>query len=122
MSWTLESPEGGRLDVNAWNWRPTLSLLESAEVLDAETAALLGVNGYVPVTGREAGRIADFLDAYLEGLPGDGRVRLDGGVTTEPDTYELHRDELGRNYAAGAGWLRAFRDFCRAAPHGFTCG
>ncbi|GGS72049.1 hypothetical protein ACFFV7_19160 [Nonomuraea spiralis] len=28
MGWTLETPEGGRIDVNAWNRRPALALLE----------------------------------------------------------------------------------------------
>ncbi|MFI6923231.1 hypothetical protein ACIBIZ_25045 [Nonomuraea spiralis] len=59
MGWTLETPEGERIDVNAWNWRPTLALLEGARVLDPA------------------------LD-----------------------------------YSATASWLR---DFCHAAPHGFTC-
>ncbi|WP_336210924.1 hypothetical protein [Nonomuraea sp. LPB2021202275-12-8] len=121
MSWTLESPEGARLYVNAWNWRPTLTLLETAGVLDAETAALLGLNGHIPLTGQEAARIAEFLGTYLDGLPADGRVRLDGTVTTDPDTHELHRTDLDLNYSASSEWLRAFRDFCRAAPHGFTC-
>ncbi|MFF0860987.1 hypothetical protein ACFYUV_04465 [Nonomuraea sp. NPDC003560] len=121
MGWDLETPEGGRLSVNAWNWRPTLSLLEEARVLDPETACLLGFNGRMTLTGADAGRIAAFLDDYLGGLPEHGRVRLDGEVTEEPDDHRLHRDDLALNYSATASWLRDLRDFCRAAPNGFTC-
>lgn len=90
-------------------------------MLDPETVDLLGFNIETTLSGGDAGRIADFLDSYLPGLAEHERVRLDGEVTAEPDTHEFHRDDLALNYSASAGWLRAFRDFCRNAPHGFTC-
>ncbi|MEV5889819.1 hypothetical protein [Nonomuraea fuscirosea] len=121
MSWTLETPDGRSLSVNAWNWRPTLELLEQAGVLDEETLELLGYNILVELSGADARRIAVFLDGYLPAVPGEGRVLLDGTVTTEPDTFEFHRDDLGRNYSATAQWLTRFRDFCRDAPDGFSC-
>ncbi|SEN77560.1 hypothetical protein [Nonomuraea pusilla] len=120
MSWTLDTPAGDSLRVNAWNWRPTLELLERHGLLDPDTAALLGHNIETDVTGEQARRIAAFLDAYLAGVPDTGRVLLDGSVTTEPDTFELHRDDLGRNYSATSSWLARFRDFCHAATAGFT--
>lgn len=121
MSWTLEAPDGRSLDVNAWNWRPTLELLESAHVLEAETVGLLGCNVLVELSGEDARRIAAFLDDYLADVPAGGRVGLDGSVTTDPDTYELHRDDLASNYSATAEWLSRFREFCHAATNGFTC-
>ncbi|KAB8188447.1 hypothetical protein FH608_044215 [Nonomuraea phyllanthi] len=121
MSWTLETPDGRTLSVNAWNWRPALELLESAGVLDAETAELLGYNILVELGGEDARRIAAFLDSYLSTAPAGGRVLLDGSVTTEPDTFEFHRDDLARNYSATVEWLTRFRDFCHAATNGFTC-
>ncbi|NUP61051.1 MAG: hypothetical protein HOW71_02620 [Nonomuraea sp.] len=121
MSWTLETPEGRSLGVSSWEWRPTLELLERAQVLDAETVDLLGINFETTLNGGDAGRIAAFLDSYLPGLGERDRVRLDGEVTDEPDTHELHRDDLSLNYSASAEWLHRFRDFCRSAPHGFTC-
>ena len=42
MSWTLATPDGTSLEVNAWNRRPTVELPERAGVIDAETAGLLG--------------------------------------------------------------------------------
>ncbi|GAA1619109.1 hypothetical protein GCM10009733_014320 [Nonomuraea maheshkhaliensis] len=121
MSWTLRTPDGRSLRANAWNWRPTLELLERGRVLDEETLMALGCNGRVELSGAEARQIAVFLDGYLPGVPGEGRVLLDGTVTTEPDTFEFHREELDRNYSATAEWLTDFRDFCRDAPQGFTC-
>jgi hypothetical protein len=122
MSWTLETPDGTVVHVNSWNWRPFLALLERHGVLDADTVERLGYNNTVEVTGEEAARIARFLDGYLPGVPGDGRVLLDGAVTTEPDTFELHRDDLARNYSATAAVLAGLRDFCRGARDGFTAG
>jgi hypothetical protein len=122
MSWRLETPDGAVLRVNAWNWRPFLALLERHGVLDADTVEPLGYNTTVEVTGEEADRIARFLDGYLPGVPGDGRVLLDGSVTTEPDTFELYRDDLDRNYSATAAVLARLRDFCRDARDGFTAG
>ncbi|GII75875.1 hypothetical protein Sru01_08570 [Sphaerisporangium rufum] len=122
MSWKLETPSGESLHVNAWNWRPTLELLEESGVLDAETIAFLGFNGDFDLTGEQAQRIAAFLDTYLADVPVGGRVLLDGSITTEPDTFEFHRDDLARNYSATVPWLTRFRDFCRTATAGFTVG
>jgi hypothetical protein len=122
MSWTLERPDGESVKINAWNWRPTLALLEEHRILDDETLELLGYNVWIEVSGEQAGRIADFLDGYLPTLPADGRVRLDGSVTTEPDDGTFHRVDLDLNYSATAGWLARFRDFCRDATDGFGAG
>jgi len=122
MSWTLTKPDGTRLDVNAWNWRATLALLERHEILGAETIELLGYNIDVEIPGDDARRIAAYLADYLATLPGDGRVMLDGAVTTEPDDGTFYRDDLARNYSATADWLTRFRDFCRTATDGFTAG
>jgi hypothetical protein len=120
MSWTLDRPDGADLDVNAWNWRPTLALFEQNGLLDDEKLALLEYNVTVAITPDEARRIASFLDGYLGAVPLDGRVLVDGSVTSEPDDFQLHRDDLARNYSATAAWLRELRDFCRGAEEGFT--
>ncbi|MBN6054776.1 hypothetical protein JYK22_22755, partial [Nonomuraea sp. RK-328] len=122
MSWTLETPNGESLDVNAWNWRPTLELLEKSGTLDADTTELLGYNIDMEVTGEQAQRIATFLEIYLANIPADGRVLLGGSITAEPDSFEFHRDDLDRNYSATVPWLTRFRDFCRTATDGFTAG
>ncbi|MEV5539484.1 hypothetical protein AB0L13_21740 [Saccharopolyspora shandongensis] len=122
MGWSLETPGGESIDVNAWNWRPTLVLLAQYDLLDAEKLELLGYNCFERVTGEEAGRIAAFLDDYLATVPDDGRVRLDGSVTTEPDDYQLQGEDPAKNYSAAHAWLTEFRDFCRQADDGFVAG
>jgi hypothetical protein len=122
MSWTLKTPNGESLDVNAWNWRPTLELLKKSGTLDADTTELLGYHSDVELTGEQAQRIATFLETYLANIPAGGRVLHDGLITTEPDTFEFHRDDLDRNYSATVEWLTCFREFCRTATDGFTAG
>jgi hypothetical protein len=122
MSWVLEKPDGTYLRANAWTWRPVVALLERHHLLDAEKLELLGYNVTVEITGDEAGRIAAFLDDYLDTVPAAGRVLLDGSVTTEPETDELYRYDPERNYSAIVGWLREFRVFTRDAPLDFTAG
>jgi hypothetical protein len=111
-------PDGG-LQVNAWNWRPTLELLRRARLLDDETverASAQGAGGRV--TAGQAVRIAGFLDRYLADLTPGQRVRSDGTVTGEPKSYRL--DEEPREiYSAAYEWLSRFRDFCRTSG-GFT--
>jgi hypothetical protein len=110
---------GGELQVNAWNWRPTLGLLRRAGLLDddaAERAAAQGAGG--GVTAEQAVRIADFLDRYLAHLTPGQRVRSDGTVTAEAKTYELDQ-EPRELYSATYEWLSRFREFCRTSG-GFT--
>jgi hypothetical protein len=107
------------LQINAWNWRPTLELLYRVRLLDdeaVERAAAQGAGGRV--TAEQALRIAEFLDRYLADLTPGQRVRTDGTVTSEPKTSRLDQ-EPRELYAATYEWLARFRDFCRASG-GFT--
>lgn len=122
MGWILKAPDGADLSVNVWNWRPTLALLARDAVLDAEKLEMLGSNGHWQITPAEAERVAAFLDVYLSKVPAGGRVRLDGVITTQVDTFEFYRDDLARNYSATVDWLAQLRDFCRLATGGFTVG
>jgi hypothetical protein len=115
----LHANPNGDLQINAWNWRPTLELLHRARLLDGEAvqrAAAQGAGGRV--TAEQALRIAEFLDRYLADLAPGQRVRADGTVTGEPKTHQL--DQVPRElYAATYEWLAQFRDFCRSSG-GFT--
>lgn len=109
----------GDLQINAWNWRPTLELLHRARLLDGEAverAAAQGTGGRV--TAEQARRIAEFLGRFLADLAPGQRVRSDGTVTGEPKTYRLDQ-EPRELYAATYEWLSKFRDFCRTSG-GFT--
>lgn len=116
VSFDLTGNNGDTVNVNVWNWRATLELLRRERLLSEDTVALAGINfTSAPVTASEAGRIAVFLDRFLEQLRLDQRVLLDGAVTDEPDTFELFRDNLTKNYSATVPWLTEFRDFCRSS-------
>lgn len=115
----LHADASDDLQINAWNWRPTLALLYRARLLDDEAlerASAQGAGGRV--TAEQALRIAEFLDRYLADLAPGQRVRSDGTVTSELKTYQLDQDprEL---YSATYEWLSQFRDFCRTGG-GFT--
>jgi len=65
MSFILVPSEGDDLQVNAWNWRPTLELL-AAGVITEEDHELLGCQGCGGrVTAEKAGRIADAVISKL---------------------------------------------------------
>jgi hypothetical protein len=111
----LQGDPNNDVQINGWNWRPTLELLRREHLLDPETlerASAQGAGGCL--TDEQAKGIAAFLDSYLAGLLPGQRVRYDGTVTSEPkpqgDMLEQEPEEL---YSATYEWLCRFRDFCR---------
>ena len=116
MTVILKSPGGDDIQVNGWNWRPTVNLFSNALGLDEEGVERLQTNGIgASVSAEQALKIAEFLDSYVQNLPPVSRVRLDGSVTDEPKSYAI--DFVGTsNYSASYEWLVNFRDFCK------TCG
>jgi hypothetical protein len=115
----LEGNSNDDLQINGWNWRPTLELLRRARLLDDETLERASAQGAgARVTGEQALQIAEFLDRYLASLAPGQRVRSDGTVTSEPKRYDLDQ-ETRELYTATYEWLSRFRDFCQASD-GFT--
>jgi hypothetical protein len=116
MTVILVSPGGDDVQVNGWNWRPTVNLFGKALGLDEEAVEKLQTGGIgASVSADQASEIAQFLDSYVQSLPRDSRVRLDGSVTEEPRSCAI--DFVGTsNYSASYEWLIQFRDFCK------TCG
>ena len=116
MSFVLEPKHGEDIQINAWNWVPTLLILDRNDILPFDQLERMRCNGSGgSVTAEEAVRIATFLDDFLKGLQPGERVLWDGTVTIEPDTNELFHDEPTRNYSAKVAWLNKFRDFCRTS-------
>ena len=115
----LHADPNDDLQINGWNWRPTLELLYRARLLDDEAVQRASANGAGGrVTAEQAVRIAEFLDRYLAGLTPGQRVRWDGTVTSELKSDQL--DQKPRElYSATYEWLSRFRDFCRTSG-GFT--
>jgi hypothetical protein len=108
------------LKVNAWNWRPTLELLEQFQILEADELERMSfTGGGGTATQDQARSIADRLGAVLEGLQPKDRILYDLTVTSDLDTFELYREQLEKNYSATYEWLVEFAAFCRTC-NGFT--
>lgn len=101
------------VQVNAWDWRPTVELLRRGGLLDGETLDRMSAQGAGGrVDAEQARQIADYLDGFLADLRPSQRVLLDGRITDEPRTYELDEEDFTHNYSATYEWLDHFRQFC----------
>jgi hypothetical protein len=125
MSFILVPKNGEEVQVNAWNWRPTLELLRCHGVVDdgeaCDRLAAQACGGRL--TGDDAERAARVVDEQLASMKPGERMRADLTVTAgprptvmfsangvKPDVSDIDR------YSASFEWLVTFRDFCR------TCG
>jgi hypothetical protein len=72
--------------VNWWNWRPTLSMLQASGIFDADRLERMSFNGGgVTVSAAEAARVADFLEQSVLPSINDGQeVKWDGHISGEP--------------------------------------
>jgi len=121
MSFILVPEKGEELQVNAWNWRPTLELLLAVAVISEEDYDVLGVHGCGGrVNSEKAEQIADAVSKKVSSMNSGDRLRSDLSITNEPkklavfspgmNASELDTDEL---YAATFDWLTEFEKFCR---------
>jgi len=121
MSFILVSKRGD-LQVNAWNWRPTLELLLAENVVTPEQYERLGAHGCGGrVDADTADHIADLIERRLvstEMKPGE-RMLADLTVTSSkrvPTVFLPNADvesaDTNNIYSASYDWLVAFRDFC----------
>jgi hypothetical protein len=123
MAFILIPNDGERIMVNAWNWRPTLSLLRDANLIDDDLYERVGTFGReARVDAETAGRIADFLDQRVATMNKGDRIRAD--LTTTDDakspltiTAETRIEQLNLvdTYSATYEWLVQFRDFSKAS-------
>ena len=119
MSFILASKRGD-LQVNAWNWRPTLELLVAEDLMTREQSERLSVHGAGGhVEADTADQIADVIERRLREMqPGD-RMFADLTVTSSkrvPVVWKPNGDVEGDTnglYSASYDWLVTFRDFCR---------
>ena len=104
--------------VNFWNWRPTVEILRTANLLDDKRLA--GLHQQISATRisrNEARAIAHYLREHvLPNLSHDARVLLAGATTTQPDDGVFHRsaEDFNQNYSATRSWLETFADFCES--------
>ena len=120
MSFILVSKRGD-LQVNAWNWRPTLELLMAENVVTREQYERLGAQGCGGrVDADTANHIADAIERRLvsTAMQPSERMLADLTITSDrrPPTVFLPNGEsewYDDIYSASYDWLVTLRDFCR---------
>lgn len=120
MSFILVPVKGEDLQVNAWNWRPTLELLFAAGVITEEEHKLLGCQGCgAKVDSKKAAQIADAVTEKLYSMNPGQRMLADLSVSSEPkqravfspdsNAKDIDTNEL---YSTTFEWLDTFIRFC----------
>lgn len=121
MTFILVPSEGEDLQVNAWNWRPTLELLFAAEVITEADYELMGTGCGVKVGAEKAAQIARVVDRLIGMVPGD-RLLADLSVSREPKKLAVfgpgvNANDIDKNelYSTTYEWLETFARFCRSS-------
>lgn len=123
MSFILIPKDGEDLQVNGWNWRPTIALLLQANLINEQQHELLGINTCgASVDSQTATRIAEFMDRQLKKMSPGQRLRGDLTIASEPKkpviftpTSKVEDYNPVEEYSASYEWLVMFRDFCRTS-------
>ena len=121
MSFILVPKRGDDVQVNGWNWRPTLELLLREGLISEELHERMGAQGAGgEVDADLADRIAEAIERTLETMKPGERMLADLTVTDRPKTKwvigpETRPDEIDVNdmYSATYEWLVKFAGFCR---------
>jgi hypothetical protein len=127
MSFILTPKCGEDIQVNGWNWRPTILLLHHANLIDEKQHELMGCNGCGgAVDSVTANRIVEFLNQQLAKMTPGQRLRGDLTITSEPKkravftpTSKVEDFDAIEVYSASYEWLVMFRNFC-CTSQGFT--
>lgn len=118
MSFTLMDlgQESYEFRVNVWNWKPTLEIIKSFDIVDEGKLRQMTYNGtgakFNLEEAREIG--AKIRDEILPKLEPDKRIFQDLSITDQPDDGTLYRDEdeQWKNYSTNYNLLKDFADFC----------
>ena len=121
MSFILVPKCGEDLKINAWNWRPTLILLQEEKLIDDDLYERMGANGCgAEINAETASRIARLLDSRLSVMKPGERIKANLKTTDEPKkrvvftpTTDVNDIDAVDLYSATYEWLLEFRDFCR---------
>lgn len=107
------------LNVNTWNWRPTLEIIKLYGIIDPKRIDMMSNNGTsIRVDAEEAKEIGRKIqEEFLSRMTPDSRVLQDLTITNEPDDGTFYREasELWKNYSATYAWLKMFSEFCLAS-------
>lgn len=118
MSFTLIDAGAERYEFNAniWNWKPTLEIIKSFDIVDEGKLRQMSYNATgATFTHDEALNIgARIRDEILPKLEPNKRIFSDLSVTDAPDdgTFFKDEDEQWKNYSTNYDWLKDFSEFC----------
>lgn len=118
MSFTLMDmgAESFEFRANVWNWKPTLEIIKSFDILSDGKLRQMEYNATgVKLTKEEVHEIGEKIrDKILPKLEPNKRMFADLSVTDEPDDGTLYKDEdeQWKNYSVSHDWLKDFVDFC----------
>ncbi len=118
MSFTLTDlgSESFEFNANVWNWKATLEIIRSFDIIDEGAMRQMNYNATgVKVSLKDAHDIGNRIkEEFLPKLAPDKRIYSDLTITDEPDDMTLHRDddEQWKNYSVGYNWLKDFSEFC----------
>jgi hypothetical protein len=118
MSFTLMdlSSENFEFQANVWNWKTTLEIIKSFDVISEGKLRQMAYNATgVKLEQDEAQIIGEKIrDKILPLVAPNKRIYMDLSVTDEPDDGTLYRDEdeQWKNYSTDHDWLKEFSEFC----------
>ena len=118
MSFTLldTGAEKYEFRANVWNWKPTLEIIKSFDIVDEGKLRQMSYNATgAQFSDEEAHTIgAKIRDEILPRLEPNKRIFADLSITDAPDDKTLYKDEdeQWKNYSADYEWLKDFAEFC----------
>ncbi len=118
MSFTLMDlgQESFEFRVNVWNWKPTLEIIKSFDIVDEGKLRQMNYNGTgAKFSLEEAHEIGEKIrNDILPKLEPNKRIFSDLSITDTPDDGTLYRDEdeQWKNYSTNYNLLKDFSDFC----------
>ena len=122
MTFILVPTQGEDLQINAWNWRPTLELLLAANVITEEDHQRLGAHGCGgQVDAAKACRIAEVVAQKLLNMNPGERMLANLSVSNKPKkpavfTPTMNIDDVdNEHYSTTYEWLETFARFCRSS-------
>ncbi len=118
MSFTLMDlgSESFEFRANIWNWKPTLEIIKSFDLIDEGKLRQMNYNATGAKFSKEEAHLVGekIRDEILPELEPNKRIFMDLSVTDNPDDGTLYRDEdeQWKNYSTDYEWLKEFSEFC----------
>ena len=123
MTFILVPKQGEDIQINAWNWRPTLDLLLAADLITKDDHERMGGQGLGGrVDEAKALLIADFVMRKLRTMNPGERLLADLSISKKPKqlavfTPGMKADDVDSNdlYSVTYEWLETLVRFCRSS-------